>query len=406
MKCESLSSLVNDVRQCNPEELGRPRITYLDISSVDNGTKRLMAPQRIAIDAAPSRARQLVHADDVLVSTVRPNLNAVALVPVEFHGEIASTGFCVLRPRPKQICPEYLFYFTQSAGFVTHLTTIATGASYPAVTDTDILDVCIPLPELSEQRQIAERLEQADRLRRTRRYALELSDGFLPAAFLELLSQDGDKFPGSTVAELAAERPHAIRTGPFGSQLLHSEFTNSGIAVLGIDNAVSNRFAWDQRRFISPTKYKELKRYTVFPSDVIITIMGTCGRCAIVPDNIPLAINTKHLCCITLDPKRCLPAYLQSAFLYHPFVGRQLHRATKGAIMEGLNMEIIKTLQIPLPPLSLQQRWLLLVQRLERLRSVQCEALRQADHLFQSLLQAAFRGEARTLHAQPSTHAI
>ena len=296
-----------------------------------------------------------------------------------------------MRPQPKQLCPEYLFYFTQSPAFVTHLTTIATGASYPAVTDNDILDTCIPLLELSEQRRIAGQLSQADRLRGTRRYALELVDTFLPAAFLELFGKTGDIFPAFTVDELASDKPHAIRTGPFGSQLLHSEFTDRGIAVLGIDNAVNNEFAWSQRRFITPEKYEQLKRYTVFPGDVIITIMGTCGRCAIVPDDVPTAINTKHLCCITLDQNRCLPIYLHGAFLFHPFVRRQQQVATKGSIMDGLNMEIIKSLRIPLPPLQLQQKFAALVERVERLRAVQREALRQAEHFFQTLLHGAFR---------------
>jgi type I restriction enzyme S subunit len=129
MKDRPLSELVNDVDQRNPRDLGRPRITYLDISSVDNDTKRFVAPRRLPVDAAPSRARQLVRADDVLVSTVRPNLNAVSLITAEFDGEIASTGFCVLRPKPEQLCPRYLFYFTQSAKFVKRLTGIANGAS-------------------------------------------------------------------------------------------------------------------------------------------------------------------------------------------------------------------------------------------------------------------------------------
>ena len=254
----------------------------------------------------------------------------------------------------------------------------------------ELREESIPLPGLPEQKRIARLLEQADRLRITRRYALELSGAVLPDVFLELFASMSTQCV-PTVGELAADKPGAIRTGPFGSQLLHSEFTASGIAVLGIDNAVNNRFEWSERRFISARKYQELGRYTVFPGDVIITIMGTCGRCAIVPDNIPTAINTKHLCCITLDRERCHPVYLHGAFLYHPFVRRQLGVATKGAIMDGLNMGIIEGLRIPIPPLSAQKQFATLTAQYERLRARQREALRQADHLFQSLLDRAFR---------------
>jgi type I restriction enzyme S subunit len=289
--------------------------------------------------------------------------------------------------RTKKPCHLRWLYF---ALLELDLTRFNKSAAVPGLNREDAYEQVIPFPELPEQRRIAAQLGQADRLRRTRRYALELSDSFLPAAFLEMFSGRGNNFPASTVKELAAQKPHAIRTGPFGSQLLHSEFTSSGIAVLGIDNAVNNRFTWDERRFITEDKYKQLKRYTVKPGDVLITIMGTCGRCAIVPDDIPTAINTKHLCCITLDKQRCIPIYLHGAFLYHPSILQQLRIATKGAIMEGLNMEIIKDLQIPLPSVSLQEKFASIMERHERLRSIQRESLRQADHLFQSLLHEAF----------------
>lgn len=119
---------------------------------------------------------------------------------------------------------------------------------------------------------------------------------------------DFNSWPLTEIKELAADHKGAMRTGPFGSNLLHNEFTESGdVAVLGIDNAVQNKFAWGKKRFITKEKYENLKNYRIFPRDVIITIMGTIGRSAVVPDDIPLAINTKHLAAITLDKKKQTP---------------------------------------------------------------------------------------------------
>lgn len=300
-------------------------------------------------------------------------------------------AICAIFPTDR-LNKEYLRFYLLSRR--SQLIRQRTGGAQPNISQDIIRNLLVPIPALSAQQQIAKQLEKADRLRRTRRYALELSDTIPPAAFLQLFGNGAKIFPVSTVNDLLADKSHAIRTGPFGSQLLHSEFTDHGIAVLGIDNAVKNQFEWAERRFIMPKKYEHLKRYTVFPGDVIITLMGTCGRCAVVPNGIPTAINTKHLCCITLDQKRCLPLFLQGAFLYHPSVRYQLARATKGSIMEGLNMGIIQKLLIPVPPPSMQQQFANLVTRHERLRVALRESLRQAEHLFQTLLHRAFANDA------------
>jgi type I restriction enzyme S subunit len=121
--------------------------------------------------------------------------------------------------------------------------------------------------------------------------------------------------------------------------------------------------------------------------------MGTCGRAAIVPDDVPLAINTKHLCCITLDRSRCLPEYLHAYFLQHPAAQRYLTRAAKGAIMSGLNMRIINEMPVIVPPLHVQRRF---VDRLKAAQVLSKFDHQQADELevlFASLQQRAFRGE-------------
>jgi type I restriction enzyme S subunit len=248
------------------------------------------------------------------------------------------------------------------------------------------------VPPIEEQRRIAAILDASHELRVKRRESLSLLDALTESMFLDMFGDPNASWPIATIGSLAADKSNAIRTGPFGSQLLHSEFVDEGVAVLGIDNAVQDRFAWGRPRFISEGKFSRLRRYQVQPGDVLVTIMATCGRVAIVPDDIPRAINTKHLCCITLDQARCLPAYLWAAFRFHPGLRRQLGANARGAVMPGLNMSLIKGATLPLPPIELQARFGHCLNEVEKATTRQSEHARQLERLFSSLQYRAFRG--------------
>jgi type I restriction enzyme S subunit len=274
------------------------------------------------------------------------------------------------------------------------------GGSLLRARPAQVFEIQIPIPfkngkpDLAEQKRIAAILDKADGIRRKRREALQLADDFLRSCFLDMFGDPVTSgWVSDTVEGIANKEKGSIRTGPFGSQLLHSEFVDKGIRVLGIDNAVKNEFRIKQDRFISEEKYESLKRYTVHPNDVIITIMGTCGRCAIVPEEIEPAINTKHLCCITLNRKKCLPEYLHAYFLTHPLAKKYLKDRSKGAIMDGLNMGIIKALPVAMPPIQLQQHFVKICKVVnEKKRKLEI-ASTTCNDLFASLQQRAFKGE-------------
>lgn len=293
--------------------------------------------------------------------------------------------------------PKYVYYLLIHL----NLSRFASGSGVPTLNRNHVHDELVPVPPLPEQPRIVALLDEAFAGLATAKANAERNLNNAHWAYethlQSIFNAQGKEWREATVKRIARPGKGSIRTGPFGSQLLHSEFVDEGIAVLGIDNAVNNHFRWGKDRFITPEKYEELERYTVHPGDVLITIMGTCGRCAVVPDDIPAAINTKHLCCITLDRDQCLPDYLHIYFLHAPQSQEYLAKHAKGAIMAGLNMGIIQDLPVFLPPVQTQEEIIrissMLREATQRLADIYERKLAALEELKQSLLQQAFNGE-------------
>jgi len=95
-----------------------------------------------------------------------------------------------------------------------------------------------------------------------------------------------------------------------------------------------------------------------------VTITGTTGRSAVISDDIGTAINTKHLCCMTLDRNVVEPEFLAHALHCDPDVVHQIEGENRGAIMSGLNMGIIRGLRVQVPPLPVQQKFVTLLNQL------------------------------------------
>jgi type I restriction enzyme S subunit len=270
------------------------------------------------------------------------------------------------------------------------------GAGLKHISKDYIENLEIPLPPLPTQQKIAEILNTADQLRQYNKQLIEKYDALTQSLFGDMFGNcnpERNKWDEVKIENIVKSEKGSMRSGPFGSDLLHSEFVEKGIPVLGIDNAVLNKFQWKQRRYITEEKYQKLKRYTVYPRDIIITIMGTVGRVAVVPDNIGIAINTKHLAAISLNPKVANPEFI--AFSLHSDLNilSQINQKGKGAIMTGLNLTIIKELKLKLPPLDLQNQFAERLQIIQTQKQQAQEALTKSEDLYQGLLQKAFKGE-------------
>ena len=153
-----LADCVLPVASLDPATRPEDEFTYCDISAIDNDIGKVVAPKLLKGREAPSRARQAVHAGDVLFSTVRPGLRAIARVP-DAANPVASTGFCVLRAA-QGVDGAYLYQLARSDQFLQQVLPLQRGVSYPAVRDADVLTQVVPVPPSAEQRRIVSKLEE------------------------------------------------------------------------------------------------------------------------------------------------------------------------------------------------------------------------------------------------------
>ncbi|BAK75893.1 type I restriction-modification system specificity subunit [Pseudogulbenkiania sp. NH8B] len=152
------------------------------------------------------------------------------------------------------------------------------------------------------------------------------------------------------LAELLGDVDPAMRSGPFGSALLKQELVETGLPLLGIDNVHTERFVADYTRFVTPRKFTQLARYAVRPDDLMITIMGTVGRCCLVPEDIGQALSSKHTWTISLNQQAYSPYLAMLQVNYSPWVLGHFARDQQGGTMAAIRSETLRSTRLPAPP--------------------------------------------------------
>ena len=175
----TLGELVEDAPQVNMRSEGEREIQYIDVSSISREFLSIDLTTHYVLKDAPGRARKKVKTGDVIFATVRPTLLRVAHVSAAYDEQVCSTAFCVLRDKNKRSLGHFIYYLVQRERFVKQLAAIESGASYPAVTDRQVKEQLVPLPQESEQIEIALILEACDgKIRMLQRKHMALIDLF------------------------------------------------------------------------------------------------------------------------------------------------------------------------------------------------------------------------------------
>ena len=425
---------------------GRGEFTYVDISSIDRTTKRIVEAKKLPIAKVPSRARQILKAGDVLVSMTRPNLNAVAIVPHDLDGAIGSTGFHVLRAQDNE--PGYLFYAAQTPMFIDAMCQKVQGALYPAVRPKDITAFPVPRITRSEQRRIVAEIEkqfsrleegvgalrrvQAN-LKRYRAAVLKAAcEGQLVPTEAELAKSKKRKFePGEELlARILDERrknwqgkgpykepaaPNTSKYGPIPKDwvvasleqltsparpicygiLMPKENVATGVLFVTVKDMKGDKIDLESLRRTSPEIALKYARASLRSGDLLLSIRGTYGRVAEVPKELDGGNITQDTA--RLDVTRLVNHRYVATCLRNPDCQNYFKHVARGVAVKGVNIGDVRPTPIPIPSLAEQSRIVAEVERrlsvVEELEATVEANLQRATRLRQSILQKAVSGE-------------
>jgi type I restriction enzyme S subunit len=364
-----------------------PWITGIDVTE-DVITK---ARHYITKEAIHSSATNIVPAGNILLVT-RTGVGKVAVAGVDI---CISQDFTGLLPDTSKVDTWFLFYYLRARQgyFAAH----QRGATIQGVTREVVSQLGVPLPPLPEQKHIAAILAKADRLRELRRFARELSDGYLQSVFLEMF---GDPVSNPRGWEMSALEK-LLKSPPQNGLYVPAEQYESDDSQKGIEMVHMSDLFYEvvQRGNLKRVKdsVPGLDKYSLTHNDLLIArrslnFEGAAKPCRIPKSEEPLVFESSMIR-ITPEQARVLTTYLYYYLANERAKKARILKYVTQSTISGINQDGLKRLEIIVPPLPLQQSFVHIVHKFERLRGQQREAERQGEHLFQTLLDRAFGGE-------------
>ena len=350
----------------------------------------------IRVPATPRQlAKYRLQPGDVLFNATNSPELVGKTAAFDGHSEavVFSNHFVRLRVAADRLDPWYLArwltYRQQQRVFEGLCTRWVNQAS---VRKDDLLSLRIPLPPLPEQKRIAAILAKADRLRRLRRYALDLSDTYLQSVFLEMFGDlygNPKRWSFKMLGSIADVVSGVTKGRRFGDR------ETLRLPYLRVANVQDGYLDLAEIKTIEALP-SDLERYRLEAGDVLMTEGGDfdkLGRGAIWRGQIEDCIHQNHIFRVRLDREQAFAEFFASLLLTRYAKGYFLQASKQTTNLATINKTQLRGFPVPLPPLALQKQFVHIVHKSERLRAQQREAERQAEHLFQTLLHQAFQGK-------------
>lgn len=355
-------------KRFNPNKYNKEYFKYIDISNVDNNTG-VFKYQLVNIKEAPSRARKKVSKNDIIISTVRPNRNAVAIINIEDDELVVSTGFAVIECK-KNIDSYYLFAVLKTSNSIGQLVRKTSGGLYPAVSEQDVMGIEIPIPSSEIQKYIGDKVRKAEELREEAKTLQKEIDILLEVDML--LKEETDKVYNiydskinwtneiniedridpnfyqkkyiSTIEKLGNNKVRLEKYVRITKIRYQTGNINKYIEISSINNSFGTI---DEVEELRPEEIPTSAKYQVKEGDILVSLVRPTRKAiSIVTKEYDNAICTGGFA--VLQSKGKVPVEFLTAVLRTNFVGIQFERYCAGSTYPTINEDDVVKVFIPM----------------------------------------------------------
>ncbi|EFT3090925.1 restriction endonuclease subunit S [Escherichia coli] len=348
---------------------------YIDLTSVDIATKKITETTEITKNNAPSRAQKLVDENDVIFATTRPTQQRFCLIDSEYAGEVASTGYCILRAKQDQVLPKWILHWISTSDFKKHVEENQSGSAYPAISDSKVKECLIPIPcpdnpekSLAIQSEIVRILDKFTEL--TAELTAELSMRKKQYNYYrdQLLSFDNEDVPHLPMGQ--KDIGEFIRGGTFQKK----DFMDAGVGCIHYGQIYTyyGTYAKKTKTHISATLAKKCKKAQKGNLIIATTSENDEDVCKAVAWLGSEDIAVSSDACIykhNLNPK-----YVSYFFQTEQFQNQKRQYIT-GAKVRRVNADNLSKILIPVPSMEIQERIVSILDKFDTLTNSITEGL-------------------------------
>ena len=337
-----------------------------------------------------SKKNKLCEKNDVLIGRYGASVGRI------LTGLAGAYNVALLKAMPdeKIVLKPYLKRYFQSDYFQSFLKNVCESrAAQAGFSKEDIYDCSFPLLSITKQKLIGDILDKVDKIIEFQKKRLEELDSLVQSVFYKMFGDPVENIMSWRVEQL---KKMTLKIGSGATPKGGNEnYKLVGIPLIRSLNVYNGIFQYKNLAFIDEKQALALNNVIVNKDDVLLNITGaSVARSCIVPEHLVPARVNQHVAIIRVKNEFLNSIYLCALFTSSSYQKKLLNLSkSNGATREALTKSDLEKLPIPLPPLSLQLRFAVIIEKIEQQKELVKKALQESEDLFQRLMQDLFRSE-------------